>query len=152
MSMKEFFTGSGSLAFDERFVSVRIVKDALDRTFKLRILKESTTRIKCKIIRSFRLYGGPVWWPNATMDLVIKKEGRMTRVYYDFKWPEYYMVLISSTLVGIFAVTLSIDKPLMESVLDSGILFFLALSFFGLLVFLDTKYVASRIRRILFNL
>lgn len=133
-----FITGSGSLVVEDKFISMRLVKEALTKKYRLRILEESADHIKCKIIRYARLYGAPILFPTPTLTLDIKRESEKTMLNYDFRWPEYYLVALGAVLAGI----MSRDKTL----------FLVAFAFFGSLVFLDTKWVSSRIRKIISNI
>ena len=133
-----FITGSGSLIYDDNFVSIRLLKEALLKKYRLAILEESATHIKCKIIRYARLYGAPILFPNPTLTLIIKRETEKTIVHYDFQWQEYYLVAFVAVLAGITSRNIT--------------LFILVLVFFGSLVFLDTKWVSSRIRKIILNI
>lgn len=133
-----FFTGRGSLIYADNFVSIRLLKEALVKKYRLTILEESASHIKCKIIRYARLYGAPILFPNPTLTLIIKKESGKNILYYDFQWPEYYLVAVLSVLAGITSRNI--------------ILFLLVFIFFGGFVFLDTKWVSSRIRKIISTL
>ena len=132
---KNFITGSGSLIYDDKFVSIRLLKEALLKKYRLAILEESAAHIKCKIIRYARLYGVPIIFPNPTLTLIIKRETEKNILHYEFQWPEYYLVAFVAVLAGITSRDI--------------IFFLLVLVFFGSLVFLDTKWVSSRIRTII---
>jgi hypothetical protein len=101
-------------------------------------LEESAAHFKCKIIRYARLYGAPIIFPNPTLTLEIKRESEKNILHYDFQWPEYYLVAFIAALAGIIS----------RNVLLSLVVF----AFFGSLVFLDTKWVSSRIRKIISNI
>lgn len=133
-----FITGSGSLIFGDRFVSIRLIKEALLKKYRLAILEESATHFKCKVIRYARLYGAPIIFPNPTLTLDIKRESQTNILHYDFHWPEYYLVAFLAVLTGI--------------TLKDVVLFLFVLVFFGGLVFLDSKWVSSRIRQIISNI
>lgn len=129
-----FITGSASISFDDNFVSVRLIKEAIQKKYRLTVLEETPTHMKCKIIRYARLYAAPFFFLNATAQFDIKKDSHDNTLIINFFWPDYFLVAAVALAVGI----------------SKGIsLFLLALVFFGGLVFLDTKWVSSRIRKLI---
>lgn len=138
MSIKEYINGNGTILMDDKFISIRLIKEALERNYRLRIIDESSTHLKAKIIRYARLYGAPILFPNATIDIHIEKEDDKNTLQYWFAWPDYYLVIIGAVIAGIDSR--SVVFPL------------LVLLFGGLLVFLDTKWVSSKINKILKHL
>lgn len=153
MSLREFFTGSGKIVFEDKFISIGLIRDALEKKFRLVILEESAIHMRCKIIRYARLYAAPALFiPNSVINVVIKREEEITTLYYDFEWPEYYWVVAFAMLGGILSATLPRIGSFIEATIYSIVFSGLILFFFGLLVFLDTKYVSSRIRRSLVSL
>ena len=152
MSIRQFLFGGGKIDYSDRDVSIAVVRDALEKKFKLAVFSESSVHLDCKIIRHWRLYGGPhLMVPNSRMNIVINTEQNGTQLHYNFKWPEYYVIPVFAALAGILPMILLIDRPFTERLLNSLGLFLLALTFCGALVFLDTKYVAYRVRRLLSN-
>ncbi len=132
-SLTNFITGSGSIAFDDQFVSIRLIEEAIRKKYRLAILEESPTHMKCKLIRYARLYAAPFIFLNATAQFDIKKDKNDNTLIIKFSWPEYYLVAAVALAVGI----------------SKGVtLFLVALGFFGGLVFLDTTWVSSRIRKL----
>ncbi len=140
VSLKEFLTGSGELHFQDIFLSPRIVRAGLQRKFWLVTIEESPHHGRYKIIRLLRLYGGPAIFPQARIDITIRKQDGRSSLYWYFVWPEYYVFLVS--FIILFAVV----------VLDRGIegipFLILSLIFFSLMVFLDTKWVSRRVRKV----
>jgi hypothetical protein len=140
MSLRQFIDGSGELHFEDSFLSPRIVKEALEKRFRLVVIEESTSHLRYKIIRFFRLYGGPAIFPQARIDITIRKDNFRSSLYWYFIWPEYYVFLISFIVLSI------------ATVLDHGTqpvpFLLVALLFFASLVFLDTKWVSRRVRKV----
>ena len=141
MSLKQFFNGSGELHFENSFLSPRIVKEALERRFRLVAIEESTSHLQYKIIRFIRLYGGPAIFPQARIDITIHKENSRSSLYWHFIWPEYYVFLVS--FIVLFAVVV------FEKGMQAIPFLLFALVFFAFLVFLDTKWVSRRVRKVL---
>ena len=140
MSFRQFLDGSGELHFQGVFLSPRLVREALEKKFKLVTMEESAHHARYKIIRLFRLYGGPAIFPQAKIAITIHKNNSYSSLYWHFIWPEYYVLLVS--FLFLCAVVL---------VNGQGIRF-LPFVFLGccwaLLVFLDTKWVSRRVRKI----
>jgi hypothetical protein len=136
-AITNFISGSGPIALDDKFVSIRLVKEAVQKKFRLAVLEESSTHMKCKIIRYARLYGAPIFFLNATAEFDIKRESDSNTLIINYYWPDYYLVAVAASAAGIISKNISF--------------FLLALVFFGGLVFLDTKWVTSRIRKLISN-
>ena len=140
MSLRQFINGSGELHFEGVFLSPRIMKEALEKRFRLVTIEESPHHVQYRIIRLFRLYGGPAFLPQARIDITIRKDSSHSSLYWYFVWPEYYVFLVS--FIILFAVVV-LDRGL------QGIPFLIfALIFIGLMVFLDTKWVSRRVRKV----
>ncbi len=141
MSFRQLINGSGELHFEGVSLSPRIMKEALDKRFKLVTIEESPHHVQYKIIRLFRLYGGPALLPQARIDITMPKDNSHSSLYWYFVWPEYYVFLVSYIIL--FAVVV-VDRGI------EGIPFFIfAFIFFSLIVFLDTKWVSGRVRKAL---
>jgi len=67
MSAKQFFTGSGAINTDDRFISLRMIKEAREEDFRIQVIEESPNHLKCKIIRYARIYGAPVCFLHPTI-------------------------------------------------------------------------------------
>ena len=145
MSLQEFFDGSGELQFDEVFVSPRLVREALEKRFRLVVIEETPHQLRGKLVRYARIYAAPVIWPNATISIQIHREGLRHRLSWRFHWPDFYMLL----LVAVLALLVETDPSRFRdgSLVLTGILCFTI--FFLLLIFLDTKRVSWRVRRTL---
>ncbi len=102
MSLRQFINGSGELHFEGVFLSPRIIKEALEKRFRLVTIVEFPHHVQYKIIRLFRLYRGPAIFPQARIDIAIRKDNSHSSLYWHFIWPEYYVFLIS--FIILFAV------------------------------------------------
>ena len=102
MSLRQFINGSGELHFEGAFLSPRIVKEALQKRFRLVPIEESSSHLRYKIVRFFRLYGGPAIFPQARIDITIRKDNSRSSLYWHFAWPEYYAFIVS--FIILFAV------------------------------------------------
>jgi hypothetical protein len=140
MYLRQFIDGSGELHFEHCFLSPRIVKEALEKRFRLVAIEESSSHVRYKIIRFFRLYGGPAIFPQARIDITIRKDNSRSSLYWHFIWPEYYVFLFSFIVLSTVVV------------FDNGMqtipFLLFALVFFVSLVFLDTKWVSRRVRKV----
>jgi hypothetical protein len=133
MPVADFFTGNGAITVKDKVLSLRFVKNALEKVFRLKVIEESPNYIKYKIVRFARIYAVPVIWPSATISIYV--DNKTDTIRYRFYWPDYYMLL--------FLVSVLFFPPLSK---DFILLIPLALVFWLVLIFLDTKYVSIRIR------
>ncbi len=143
MSLQQFIAGSGELQFDNVFLSPRIVREALEKRFRLVVIEETPDQLRGKLVRYTRIYAAPVIWPNITIRILIRREGLRCRLSWRFHWPDYYMLL----LVPVLALSAAAKpSPIVEAslVLTTALCFTV---FFLLLIFLDTKWVSWRVRR-----
>ena len=129
----KLITEKDEVKLGEKFVSPRIVKEALGKFFRITTIDERSNYIKLRIIRFARLYGFPFIWPQASIEILIKNENN--KLIYEFFWPEYLTLIIP------FILFLFIEERM-----EKFILFILfALIFFGFLIFLDTRWVVRRV-------
>jgi len=145
-SVAAFFQRRGELHFKEVFLSPRLIREALDNQFRLATLEETNTHLRYRIIRFLRLYGGPMIWPQAEIDITIRRNRDRYTLYWHFFWPEYYLLLLWPVLFGIVAVVNEKHEALPLFVLPVAVLFS------GFLLFLDTMWVARRVRKAFTNL
>lgn len=145
-SVAAFFQRRGEIQFKEAFLSPRLVREALEGRFHLAPIEETRTHLRYKLIRFFRIYGGPMVWPQAEIDITIRKNRDRYALYWHFFWPEYYLLLLWPILFGLAAVVDGKHGGLVLFVLPVAILFS------GLLFFLDTMWVARRVRKAFANL
>ena len=118
-----------------KFVSPRLLKEIIEKTFTIRVIDERSNYIKLRIIRWARLYGFPFVWFQASIEIWINNDS--DRINYEFFWPEYFALIIPFILIPL------IDREALEFL--SGYIF--AFAFFGILFFLDTRWVARRVRK-----
>lgn len=134
-SFARFFQSGGEIHFHDAFLSPRLVREALERRFRLVPVQETSTHLRLKIIRLFRLYGGPMIWPQAQIDITLRKDDDAYTLSWYFYWPDYYALLLWPVLFGLVTLTES-PSPQFVSMLPMAILFH------GFLIFLDTIWVA----------
>ncbi len=146
----KFLSGNCKIDMQNSFVSPRIIREKIENNFKLVVAEETTSKQKYKIVRFARLYGGPFVYPSATVSFSINKSENS--VTCQFFWPEWYLLLFS-----VFGFGVSVYHSLNEGVnlrgaITDGVEFAIfSCLFISLAVFLDTKYVARKIRKLLLN-
>jgi hypothetical protein len=145
MSLQQFVDGSGEIQFKEAFLSPRIVREALETRFRVVVIEETAHQLRGKIVRYARLYAAPVFWLHPTIRILISREGVCCRLSWNFRWPDYYMLLLVPVL-AIFLATPTSHVMDTSLILSSGVCFVFV---FLLLIFLDTKWVSWRVRRTL---
>lgn len=147
----KFLSGNCKIDMQDSFVSPRIIKEKVEKHFKLVEAEETPSKQKYKIVRFARLYGGPFVYPSASVSFSInRKENSVT---CQFLWPEWYLLLFSVFGFGV-SVYHSLDEGAnLRGAITDGIEFAIfSCLFISLAVFLDTKYVARKIRKILLNI
>ena len=142
MSVSDFITGNGEVILENKFISARLVEDALGKAFRLKVTEESPNFIKCKLVRFARIYGAPIIWPSATLAITI--DNQTDTIMYKFYWPDYFMLITLVAAVLIFHGGHMLKEDLM-------ILLF-AIPLWAGIIFLDTKYVSSKVRKTLLKL
>lgn len=123
----------GEVYLRDKFVSPRLIKDALEKKFNVKVIDERHDYVKLKIIRLARIYGAPFIWPQATIEIWIENEN--DKLIYEFFWPEYIALIIP------FILFIVVEEHLKDFIL----FFIVAIIFFGGLMFLDTKWVSRRV-------
>jgi len=84
-------------------------------------------------------------WPHASIDITMERIGTGHRISWYFIWPEYYLLAFGlPVLFGLAYLGSGFKRMDFSTVL---IFFLFSFVFFGLLIFLDTLWVSSRVRR-----
>jgi hypothetical protein len=131
-SLPNFFTGKAEVYLPDKFLSPRLVKEALEKKFNVTVIEETPHFIKFKIIRFIRLYGAPFIWPQSSVKVWIDNE--QDKLIFKFFWPEYLALVIPFSLFFI------VDQNF-RGLIPVFVLFF------GSLMFIDTKWVSRRVRK-----
>ncbi len=141
----KFISGNCKIDMQDSFVSSRIIKEKIEKHFKLVETEETASKKKYKIVRFARLFGGPFVYPSATVSFLINK--KENTVAFQFFWPEWYLLLFSIFGFGV-STYYSLEEGMeLKSSLLNGVEFALiSCLFISLAVFLDTKYVARKVR------
>jgi len=152
VSLERFLNRSGAITLRDRCISVRLIEEALRKSYRILVLEETPRGLRCKIIRYARLLGVPWMGPHPTLSITVKRDSDETTVRYEFCWPEYYVVLAGAAIFGMAASSLKPDISFSRRVLDGLLMFSLGFAFFGLLVFLDSSYLSWRVRKALIRI
>ena len=147
MPVRDFFKGYGEIDLGEAFVSARFVLQALESSFRIRILEESPSHVKCKIIRFGRLYAFPVLFPNPALDIAWRSGPERPVVTYRITCYDYYVTASSAFIFGIASSTS--EHTFMASLKMGFFGLSMVLIVFGGLVLIDTKCLVHRIRKAL---
>jgi len=89
----------------EKFISIRIIKEKLEKLNRISVIEEGTDYIKVKVFRIGRIFGGPWLGPYPTVSFKISRNENGTNLNYEYFWPEYYATSIGSVVLGIVAST-----------------------------------------------
>ena len=139
---------SGVIDLGTNFVSLRLIKDALERENKIKIIEETSSLIRCHVYRTKFNYGGTAFL-CPTILLKIETHNHDTKIIYDFFWPDYY---ISSFVVLVFTIgsIISIAKAGVQyHVGILAIFFILVFCIAGNVTFLETRHCSKRLRKAL---
>lgn len=144
----KFLSGNCKIDMQDSFVSPRIIREKIEKHFKLVEAEESTSGQKYKIVRFARLFGGPFVYPSATVNFCINK--KENTVSCQFVWPEWYLLLFSVFGFGVSVYhSLNEGANIRAALADGAELAIFSCLFISFAVFLDTKYVARKIRKLL---
>ena len=145
---RKTLSSSGKINVKGSYLSPRIIRECLEEKFRIVPIDESPQKMKYKIVRFARLYGAPVIYPSCQLTIDVNKDiGVMT---YSFIWPEWIMVMLTALGLGIVGGHyLNHGAAVIEQVFDGVKICLIALCIHGAMVFIDTKYVASKVHKAL---
>lgn len=147
----KLISGDCKIDMQDSFVSSRIIKDQVEKYFKLVTVEETATEQRYKIIRFARLYGAPFVYPSASVRFLINKKENTVRC--EFSWPDWYLLLFSIFGFGITLYhSLGAGEDFKDAIADGGEFAIVSCLFIGVAVFFDIQYVARRIRKSLTNI
>lgn len=145
MNFEEFFQGSGRITFKDKFISLRFIKDALEKDFKIVTQEETSKYLKCKIVRYMRLFGGPALLPFPTLEVQFNNENETSEIHYKFTSHDYIVSIIVLPVFFAFAALNGFfenNSLAIQLIIGALVVTFLA-------IFADTKYFSGRIKRAL---
>jgi hypothetical protein len=139
--INQFVHNKGSLNLGDQFISLRLIKEKLEKHNRISILEETSSYIKCKVFRILRIFGGPWIGPYPILFFRIERKQKDTIVHYDFYWPEYYAAVLSSVAFGFVMGYCEYETADIFLRIKIGFLFFIACVFVSsVFIFLDIKY------------
>ena len=137
---KNIFIGNGVINVVEENISISHLKEEIEKRYRLKVMKESSTYLKCKILRMFSIFGflgESAIFPNPTLTIKLDKILNKDLLTINFFWPDYYYIMIVALISGIISMTF--------------ILPIFVLLFFGIQAFVLSEYVSLRIWKILLH-
>lgn len=138
---------SGHLNLGARFVSLRLIKEALEKQNNISVLEETTTFLKCRVFRIARLFGAPYMGPYPTACFKIERSNQETIIHYDFYWPEFYLVAIGSFVLGVATYLYDNEANTILRIKSGLLIFITCLTITGFTTFLDVKYFSRKVRK-----
>lgn len=151
MSIRDFFHGGGIIVAENQFISLRLVKECLEKKFTIQVLEETPHRLRCKIIRFVRLYAAPIPYPNPSLEVSIQNERDEAVINYRITDYDYYILIILVLIAGISSLGLGIAKGMIGAFGQAFTFSIFVLIFFGSLIFLDARVFAFRIKKALLH-
>jgi hypothetical protein len=149
MNLSKFYIEQGEVNLNDKFISLRLVKEALERDLRIAVIDESSKHLSCKMIRWARLYGAPSIFPHPKLELRFIDRNNMTIIRYRYQNNDLILALICTS------VFIALGPQIFETAsiwagLGYGFLLFVGFSIFAwLAVFLDTKYYVYLIKKAL---
>lgn len=139
---------TGEINLGEKFVSLRLLKEALEKENKIKVLQETSTFIRCQVKRTKYNYGGSAFL-CPTIILKVETHNHDTIIIYDFFWPDYY---ITAFIVLVF--TIGSIVPIIKATVQypAGALAIFFLMVFGvaeLWTYWETRHCSKRLRKTL---
>ena len=149
MTKSKISSESGVLNLGDKFISVRLIKDALEKYNRIAVFEENSDFIKCRIFRIGRIFGGPWLGPYPSVSFQIERNDKETLLHYNYSWPEYSFVSIGSFLLGIAVGTATYsDTSSVLAGMKYGIFVFLVSALVSLTaIFWDVSYYKRLLRK-----
>ncbi|MBA3035729.1 MAG: hypothetical protein FP814_04465, partial [Desulfobacterium sp.] len=146
MNLSRFYIKQGEVNLNEKFISLRLVKEALKKNLRIVVLDESSKHLSCKMIRWARLYGAPSIFPHPKLDLTFIEENSETIIKYRYQYYDLVFALICASAFIIIGPQIFETKSLWEG-LGYGFILCISIGLFAsFAVYLDTKYYVHLIR------
>ena len=149
MSNSTVSSESGIINLGDKFISVRLIKDVLEKYNRISVLEEKSDFIKCKVFRIGRLFGGPWLGPYPIVSFRIERNQNETLLHYNHYWPEYYLTIISSVVLGVtigvssYSETRNILVGAKHGIIFSAI----AIIITSICIYLDVAYYKRLLRK-----
>lgn len=138
----------GKIELGDKFVSIRLIKEVLEKHNRISTLEETSSWLKCRVFRIARIFGAPWMGPYPILYFRIERKHNETILHYDFFWPEYHAAAIISAAFGFALAYFEYQNVDIFLQAKMGILIAIACmlssSFF---IFIDTKYYSRIIRK-----
>ena len=137
---KNIFCGNGVINVDEENISISFLKEEIEKRYRLKVIKESSTYFKCKILRVFSIFGflgESAIFPNPTLTIKLDKKLNKDLLIINFLWSDYFYIMLLALFLGI--ISMSFIPPIF------------ILLFLGILAFVHSKYVSLKIWKVLLH-
>lgn len=148
MRLHRFLDSSEELQLEGAFVSLRLVREALEHHFRLIIKEERQHYLCCTMVRYGWLYASPLFWLQPTLHLHFRNAGSRSVLSWHFSRLPLYAVIIS-VLLFLCIRMLTSRVPEVFSLLSLALS--CAIAFLSMIL-LHTRLISRRIRRVLAKL
>ena len=139
---------SGKINIRDKFVSLRLIKDALEKENKIKIIEETSSFIRCQVHRTRYNFGGTQFL-CPTICLKIEKQSHETSILYDFFWPDYYIAAFTVLIFVIGSIISIISAEVQFHAGSLAIFFIIVFCVAGLTTFWEARHCSKRIRKAL---
>jgi hypothetical protein len=137
---KNIFIGNGVINIVEENISISLLKKEIEKRYRLRVIEESSTYLKCKILRVFTIWifsAVGAGFPNPTLTIKLDKKLNKDLLIINFLWSDYFYIMLLALFLGI--ISMSFIPPIF------------ILLFLGILAFVHSKYVSLKIWKVLLH-
>lgn|SRR5574341_196320 len=149
MGLKDLLLGNGVVTLKNNYSSMSVIRGTLEKKYFIRVIEESTYHMKCKMMRSARLFGGPVLFPNPTLTIDLRYTDQGATITYSFEWPDYYVAFAASISIAL-SFALWRGNGNISAIVHEGLKEFIFILCFSVLcVFIDNRWFTSKVRSIL---
>jgi hypothetical protein len=137
---KNIFIGNGVINVADENISINLLKKEIEKRYRLRVIEESSTYLKCKILRVFSIWSFSLvaaGFPSPTLTIKLDKKLNKDLLIINFFWSDYFYIMLLASFFGI--ITMSFILPIF------------ILLFLGIFAFVNSKYVSLRIWKVLLH-
>ena len=95
------------------------------------------------------MFGGPWIGPHPVLSFKITTESGEAVIYYEFYWPEYYVIAVTTLLFGIASAIYAVERNFILRLKFGFMMFSIAFVISMFFIYVDVKYFSNRIRKVI---
>ena len=137
---------SGKIKIRDKFVSLRLIKDALEKENKIKIIEETSSFLRCQVHRTRYNFAGTKFL-CPTICLKIEKQPHETSILYDIFWPDYYITAFTVLIFVIGSIISIIKAGAQFHVGSLSVFFIIVFCVAGITTYWEARHCSKRIRK-----